>query len=98
MYETTLKLTDEEREILEGKKGDTLKKIMESVVKYGEVFEATKLVEINSPIHVVTSFGIPLLKPLFSIMDNLIENDSASNAPSQLNTAELLEISLNTML
>ena len=29
MYETTLKLTDEEREILEGKKGETLKKIME---------------------------------------------------------------------
>ena len=42
---------------------DVLQKIMESVVKYGEVFEATELVEINSPIHVVTSFGIPLLNP-----------------------------------
>ena len=45
MYETTLKLTDEEREILEGKKVDTLQKIMESVVKYGEVFEATEFLE-----------------------------------------------------
>ena len=81
MYKTSLKLTDEEKEIMEGNRGEVLQKIMESVVKYGEVFEATELIEINSPIHVVTSFGIPLLKPLFSIMDNLIENDLKTKYP-----------------
>ena len=81
MYKTSLKLTDEEKEIIEGNRGEVLQKIMESVVKYGEVFEATELIEINSPIHVVTSFGIPLLKPLFSIMDNLIENDLKTKYP-----------------
>ena len=81
MYKTSLKLTDEEKEIMEGNRGEVLQKIMESVVKYGEVFEATELIEINSPIHVVTSFGIPLLKPLFSIMDNLIENDLKTKHP-----------------
>ena len=59
MYKISLKLTDEEKEIMEGNRGEVLQKIMESVVKYGEVFEATELIEINSPIHVVTSFGIP---------------------------------------
>ncbi len=81
MYKTSLKLTNEERDILEGKSGEVLQKIMESVVKYGEVFGATELVEINAPIHIVTSFGIPLLKPVFSIMDSLIDNNLKTNQP-----------------
>ena len=69
-----MKLRDEERDILKGKKGDTLKKAMESVVLYGETFDATGLAPIDGPVHLVTSFGIPMLGPVFDMMEELINN------------------------
>jgi predicted aconitase len=36
-------LTREEQDILDGKKGDALAKVMKSVVLYGNAFGATKL-------------------------------------------------------
>lgn len=65
-------LTPEEKAILEGKQGATLQKVMESVVLYGQVFGAKRLVPLDSPVHLVTSFGMPLLKPVFAMMDELI--------------------------
>ena len=72
MANYTMTLTDEERDILKGGKGETLRKALESVVRYGEVFEAEKLVNVEHSIHMVTSFGIPLLTPVFSLVDELI--------------------------
>lgn len=74
MISCNMELTKEEREILEGKKGETLKKIMESVVLYGETFGAKRLVPLDGPVHLVTSFGIPVLEPVFDMMDELIES------------------------
>jgi hypothetical protein len=68
-----MSLTDDEREVLGGSKGEVLRKALESVVRYGEVFGAEKLAKVEHPIHMVTSFGIPLLSPVFSLMDELIE-------------------------
>lgn len=72
MYEPHMQLTDEELAILKGQKGATLQKVMESVVRYGEIFGAGRLVPLNGPVHLVTSFGIPILTPVFDIMDELI--------------------------
>src|SRR5690554_3069090 len=69
-----MELTQDEREILEGKKGETLQKVIESVILYGEVFGAKKLVPLDGPVHLVTSFGIPILTPVFELMDELITN------------------------
>ncbi len=74
MNQIKMELTQEEKEILSGKQGATLQKVMESVILYGEVFGAKRLVPLNGPVHLVTSFGIPLLKPVFEMMDELIEN------------------------
>ena len=68
-----MKLTKEEQEILDGKQGDVMAKIMRTVVEFGEVFGAKKLVPVTHEGHLVTSFGIGLLKPLFRTMDELIE-------------------------
>lgn len=68
-----MSLTDEERHILDGGKGETLRKALESVVRYGEIFDAKKLTKVEHSIHMVTSFGIPLLTPVFSLMEELIE-------------------------
>ena len=74
-----LKLTDEQQAILDGSKGETLAKVMESLVRYGELFGATEMVPISSKYnHLVTSFGLKALGPVYELMDKLLE----AGAPS----------------
>ena len=64
-----MKLTSEQQEILDGKQGPVMAKIMETVVMFGDIFDAPRLVKVtHDDGHLVTSFGIKLLKPLFSTM------------------------------
>ena len=44
----SMELTAEQRDILQGKQGDTLAKVMETLVRYGEIFGATSMVPITS--------------------------------------------------
>ncbi len=81
MSDHTMALSAEEKEILDGGKGATLQKVMKSVVLYGETFGAKKLVPIDGPVHLVTSFGIPILKPVFDMMDELIADGLKAHAP-----------------
>lgn len=81
MSDYKIELSTEERDILEGKQGATLQKAMKSIVLYGETFGAKRLVPINGPIHMVTSFGIPILKPVFSMMNELISQDLKTSMP-----------------
>ena len=74
MYNPKMELTLEQQEILEGKQGPTMAKIMETVVMFGDIFGAPKLVKVtHDDGHLVTSFGIKLLKPLFSTMEQINE-------------------------
>ena len=58
-------LTDEQKAILNGEKGETMAKVMETVVRYGEVFGAEKLVPVTGKYnHLVTSFGLKMIKPV----------------------------------
>lgn len=81
MFQTKMELTPDEKEILEGKQGETLQKVMASVVLYGEVFGAKRLVPLDGPVHLVTSFGIPLLTPVFEMMDELIAHNLKTKDP-----------------
>jgi hypothetical protein len=72
MKEFKMELTGVEKEILEGKKGETLRKVMETVVRFGEAFGARRLVPITHAPHLVTSFGANTIKPYYAIMDELI--------------------------
>ena len=74
MYKPKMKLTLEQQEILDGKQGPVMAKIMETVVMFGDIFDAPRLVKItHDDGHLVTSFGIKLLKPLFSTMEQINE-------------------------
>ena len=74
MYCPKMKLTKEQQDILEGKQGPVMAKIMETVVMFGDIFDAPRLVKItHDDGHLVTSFGIKLLKPLFSTMEQINE-------------------------
>ena len=68
-----MKLTKEERAILDGKEGQTKAKIMQTLVEFGELFGAEEFVPVTTSGHLVTSFGIGLLKPVYRIMDEIIE-------------------------
>ncbi len=68
-----MKLTEEEKSILEGKEGKTKAKIMQTLVEFGDLFGAEEFVPVTTSGHLVTSFGIGLLKPVYRIMDEIIE-------------------------
>lgn len=75
MYEPKMKLTPEQREILEGKQGEVRAKMMEVIVRYGDTFDADRLVSVtHKKAHFVTSFGLSMLKPVFPLMDELIQS------------------------
>lgn len=68
-----MELTPEQAEILNGSKGETMAKIMETIVMFGDIFGAKRLIPVtHNQGHLVTSFGIGLIKPLFKTMDKLI--------------------------
>ena len=72
-------LTDEQQAILDGSKGETMAKVMKTLVMYGETFGADKLVPVTSEYnHLVTSFGLKMLKPVFELMQKLIDGGAIS--------------------
>ena len=67
-------LTKEQQAILNGEKGETLAKVMKTIVMYGDAFEAEKLVPITSKYnHLVTSFGLKVMGPVYDLMQQLLD-------------------------
>ncbi|MGD0005077.1 MAG: aconitase X [Anaerolineaceae bacterium] len=81
MQSVQMFLNDEEKDILEGKQGATLQKVMHSVVLYGEAFNAGRLMQVEGAPHFVTSFGASMIKPYFAMMDELIAAGLKSQRP-----------------
>ena len=72
-------LTPEQQAILDGSKGETMAKVMKTLVMYGETFGADKLVPVTSEYnHLVTSFGLKMMKPVFDLMQQLIDAGAVS--------------------
>ena len=67
-------LTEEQKAILEGSRGEVMAKVMQTVIRYGELFGAEKLVPVTSKYnHLVTSFGLKMMTPVFDLMQQLID-------------------------
>ena len=72
-------LTKEQQAILDGEKGETLAKVMKTLVMYGDAFEAEKLVPITSKYnHLVTSFGLKVMSPVYDLMQTILDAGVAS--------------------
>ncbi|MDY4655926.1 MAG: aconitase X [Eubacteriales bacterium] len=68
-----MELTKEQQAILNGSQGEVMAKIMKTLVMYGETFGATKMVPVTSEYgHIVTSFGVIVVKGVFDLMDELL--------------------------
>ncbi len=67
-------LTQEQQAMLNGDKGETLAKVMKTLVMYGDAFGAERMVPVTSKYnHLVTSFGLKMMTPVFDLMQQLID-------------------------
>ena len=69
-----MKLTQEQQAILDGALGETMAKVMETLVAYGDTFRAERMVPITGQYgHTVISFGLGIMKPVYDLYNELIE-------------------------
>ena len=74
-----MNLTKEQQEILEGKKGEVERKLMETLVRYGELFGADSMVPITGDYnHLVTSFGLKALTAVYDLLQQIIDDKESS--------------------
>jgi len=72
-------LTDEQQAILDGSKGDVMARVCKTLVMYGDTFGADKMVPVTSEYnHLVTSFGLKMMGPVFDLMQKLIDAGAVS--------------------
>ena len=75
-----MNLNSIQQDILDGKKGEVLAKIMKTLIMYGEAFGASKMVEVTSEYnHLVTSFGLKVMDPVYKLMDTLLNEGATSS-------------------
>jgi len=75
-------LTEEQQAILNGSQGETMAKVLKTLVMYGETFNAERLVPVTSEYgHTVISFGIGVMGPVYDLYDQLLEAGAVSRQP-----------------
>ncbi len=80
--EEKMKLNKQQKDILDGARGPALAKVMQTLVRYGEIFGADKMVPVSGKMgHLVTSFGLGVLKPVYALLDELIAGGALSSQP-----------------
>jgi hypothetical protein len=74
-----MQLNAELQAVLDGGKGATLQKVLQTMMRYGELFGADAMVPITSRYnHLVTSFGLKALGPVYHLLDQLIAEGAVS--------------------
>lgn len=76
-----LKLTPEEQEIFDGKKGELLQKAIKTVVHFGELFGATHLTDLDCAPHMAMSWGSDGVEPFLKIYKDLADGGLKTYAP-----------------
>lgn len=85
-----MQLNQELRSVLKGGKGATLQKVLQTMMRYGELFGADEMVPITSRYnHLVTSFGLKALTPVYSLLDQLIAEGALSQQKFSLDPRPL---------
>ena len=75
-------LTREQQEILNGSKGETMAKVLKTLVAYGDAFDAERLVPVTGEYgHTVISFGLGVMKPVYELYDRILSDNEVSRQP-----------------
>jgi predicted aconitase len=80
-----MKLTKEEQDILDGKKGKALAKVMRTIVDHGNLFGADKLVKLGGAPHTSFFTGTPAMKPLIEAFSQCADEGLKAYAPYTIN-------------
>jgi len=76
-----MKLTSDEMEMLDGKQGATVQKIMETLVRYGEAFDADCFVELDGQSHLVGCYAVPATEPYVRLVEDLVAEGFKTKLP-----------------
>ena len=67
-------LTPEQQALLDGARGETMAKVVKTLVMYGEAFDAERMVPVTSEYgHTVISFGLKVLGPVYDLYQKLLD-------------------------
>ena len=74
-----MQLTPQQQALLDGARGETMAKVVKTLVMYGDTFGAQRMVPVTSEYgHTVISFGLAVMKPVYDLYDRLIESGLTS--------------------
>jgi len=77
---TKMQLTPSQQSLLDGDRGEVMAKVMKTLIMYGETFGAMRMVPVSGKYgHLVTSFGLSVMKPVYALMDQLIDGGALSS-------------------
>ena len=79
-----MKLTEEQASVLAGKSGPALALAMKTLVDYGEIFGATRLVPIKSA-HLAGTFGAVTYKAYYRVLERLTAEKVRVKVPTTVN-------------
>ena len=69
-----MQLTPQQQALLDGAQGETMAKVVKTLVMYGDTFGAQRMIPVTSQYgHTVISFGLAVMKPVYDLYDRLIE-------------------------
>lgn len=86
-----MELTHQERRILDGEEGLVLQKVMETLVSYGQVLGAERLVEIQGDGHFSFAFPTPGVGPRLDMLEELVNAGLRTKFPFTLDPKGPLE-------
>ena len=77
-----MQLTKEQQAILDGSRGETMSRVMQTLIAYGEAFDAQRMVPVTSEYgHTVISFGLGIMKPVYELYDKILSDGQVSRQP-----------------
>ena len=77
-----MQLTQEQQDILNGSRGETMARVMQTLIAYGEAFDAERMVPVTSEYgHTVISFGLGIMKPVYELYDKILADGQVSRQP-----------------
>src|SRR5210317_1477345 len=81
MKETDFELTPEEQAIMDGEQGEVLQRVMNTVVTYGKLMGATRLIDLQAAPHLALSWSTDGFYPFIKIFKELADAGLKTYAP-----------------
>jgi hypothetical protein len=90
-------LTDEQRALLDGAEGPEMAHAIQTLVRYGEAFDAPRLVPIKSA-HLTGSFAISTYTGYYELLDKLVQAGIKVKVPTTINPRPGYDFSMQNKL